>query len=71
MYDEISPSSTGLVHYYNFNSGIPGGTTLTDSVTTGTANGTLTNFALSGTTSNWVESYAMVTPTAPNTTTLS
>ncbi len=70
MYDEISPSASGLVHYYNFNNSV-GGTTLNDAVTTGTANATLTNFALSGTTSNWVESYAMVMPSAPNTTAIS
>jgi hypothetical protein len=58
---------TGLVCYYNFNAGTAGGnntglTTLTDR--TGNFNGTLTNFVLSGATSNWVESYAMVVPTA-------
>ena len=57
-----------LVNYYDFDDGAAGGTntgtnTLTDRTTTG-YNGTLTNFALSGTISNWVESYAMVVPTA-------
>lgn len=49
--------SQGLSAYYNFNHGTAGGnntgiTALTDYA--GTNNGTLTNFALSGNTSNWV-----------------
>ncbi|MBS4044645.1 MAG: Ig-like domain-containing protein [Chitinophagaceae bacterium] len=66
MYNYISPSSTGLVAYYTFNSGIASGNnagiiTLNDS-TSNNYNGTLKNFALSGSISNWVESYAMVVP---------
>lgn len=60
MNTEMLGSETGLVAYYNFNQGKPnvsntGVTTLfneTSSLTT--YNGTLTNFALSGTSSNWV-----------------
>ena len=57
-----------LIAYYNFDNGTAGGTntgvtTLTDNSGTGNA-GTLTNFALTGGTSNWVESYGMVVPAA-------
>jgi hypothetical protein len=50
-------NTTGLVAYYNFNHGIAGGnnatvTTLIDYASTN--NGTLNNFALSGSSSNWV-----------------
>lgn len=50
---------TGLVSYYKFNQGIANGnnptvTTLNDELNTG--NGFLLNFALTGTTSNWVGS---------------
>ncbi len=50
-------SGTGLVVAYHFNQGVAGGnnsgvTTLIDA--TGTYNGTLNTFALSGSTSNWV-----------------
>ena len=63
-----STSSTGLMYYYNFDQGFAnssntGVTTLTE-IKGGTNNGTLNNFTLGGTTSNWVESYAMVVPTA-------
>ncbi|MDP3582927.1 MAG: LamG-like jellyroll fold domain-containing protein, partial [Ignavibacteria bacterium] len=56
----LSPSTSGLVAYYHFDQGTAGGsnsgvTTLTDA-TSNTYNGTLTNFALSGSTSNWVSS---------------
>jgi hypothetical protein len=57
-----------LLLYYNFDQGTAygnnaGATTLTDQSPT-LADGTLTNFALSSgnTTSNWVESYALVVP---------
>lgn len=58
-------TQTGLNGYYNCNSGIPGGensgqTELSD--LTGNFYGILSNFALTGSTSNWVESYAMVVP---------
>lgn len=50
-------SGTGLIAAYHFNQGVAGGnnagvTTLIDA--TGSYNGTLNNFALSGSTSNWV-----------------
>ena len=54
-------NEAGLVAYYKFNQGVANGTnagvtTLNDLATTvgGANNGTLTNFALTGTTSNWV-----------------
>ncbi|TAE79470.1 MAG: hypothetical protein EAY81_11205, partial [Bacteroidetes bacterium] len=57
-----------LISYYNFNNGVSNGSnaafaTLTD-LANNPLNGTLTNFGLTGSTSNWVESYAMVVPTA-------
>ncbi|TAG06928.1 MAG: LamG domain-containing protein, partial [Cytophagia bacterium] len=61
MTTELAGTETGLVAYYNFNQGVANGTntgvtTLNDLATTvgGANNGTLTNFALTGTTSNWV-----------------
>jgi hypothetical protein len=64
----LAPSTTGLIAYYNFNKGTAGGVntgiTLLPDVTGNGNDGTLTNFALTGSTSNWVESYAMVVPTA-------
>lgn len=55
---ELKGNETGLVAYYNFNQGTAGQpnsglNTLPDGTANG-RNGTLTNFALSGTTSNWV-----------------
>ncbi|MGC4103503.1 LamG-like jellyroll fold domain-containing protein [Ferruginibacter sp.] len=57
-----------LKGYYNFNTGTAGGTntgltSLTDNSGSGNG-GTLTNFALTGATSNWVESYSMIVPVA-------
>ena len=60
MNNEMLGSETGLVAYYNFNQGIPnvsnaGVTTLYNETSSlSTYNGTLTNFALTGSTSNWV-----------------
>ena len=54
MFTEISPSASGLIAYYNFN--LLASTVLTD-LTATPKNGTLTNFALTGTSSNWVEGY--------------
>jgi hypothetical protein len=56
MNGEFCAAPTGLVAYYKFNQGAAGGnnaglTTLTDNA--GNNNGTLQNFALTGTTSNW------------------
>ncbi|RYY40903.1 MAG: hypothetical protein EOO08_03925 [Chitinophagaceae bacterium] len=55
---ELSGSEPGLVRYYRFNQGTGAGvntglTTLTDASPTA-ANGTLVNFALSGSSSNWL-----------------
>jgi len=59
---ELSGSESGLMIYYNFNQGIAGGSnnglnTVNDVATGsghgGTNNGTLTNFTLSGSSSNW------------------
>ncbi|WP_168674478.1 LamG-like jellyroll fold domain-containing protein, partial [Hymenobacter artigasi] len=60
------PASLGF--YANFDQGVAGGTntglTVLPDLSSNGYPGTLTNFALSGTTSNWVESYALVVPTA-------
>lgn len=57
MSHEIDPSTSGLALYYTFNQGIAGGTntgfaTVIDQ--SGNNNGTLTNFSLSGSTSNFL-----------------
>jgi hypothetical protein len=57
MNSEIAPSTSGLALYYTFNQGIAAGTntgltTVIDQ--TGNNNGTLTNFSLSGSTSNFL-----------------
>ncbi len=66
MNKPISPASTSLVAYYNMNQGIAGGNnaglnSLFDQ-TNNNFTGRLRNVANSGSTSNWVESYAMVVP---------
>jgi hypothetical protein len=58
MNTELTGAEAGLVSYYNFNQGVAGGTntgvtSLTDN-TVNNRNGTVTNFTLTGTTSNWV-----------------
>ncbi|MES2566545.1 MAG: LamG-like jellyroll fold domain-containing protein [Bacteroidota bacterium] len=65
MNGEIATSATGLIGNYHFNQGFsafanPTVTTLTDASGNGN-NGTLTNFALTGATSNWVAPGAVVT----------
>lgn len=68
MYAPISASSTGLVAYYQFDQGTAGAnnagvTTLSDACASpadGSTSGS--NIALTGSTSNWIESYAMVVP---------
>lgn len=55
---ELTGTEAGLVAYYKFNQGLPGAnnageTNLIDTAG-GDNNGTLNNFALTGTTSNWV-----------------
>ena len=64
----LAGSETGLVAYYDFDTGTAGGsntgeTSLADQSSIGNI-GTLYSFALSGNSSNWVESYAMVMPRA-------
>jgi len=58
MNNVLTGNETGLVAYYNFDQGLAGAdnttiTSLTDHSPNG-YDGTLTNFALTGTTSNWV-----------------
>ena len=55
---ELALPQTGLLRYYKFNQGVAGGTnssvtSLTDS-SGNSNNGTLTNFTLNGSTSNWI-----------------
>lgn len=57
MYGEIDPATPGLAAYYTFNQGVTDGdnsglTTVVDQA--GNFNGTMTNFALTGTTSNYI-----------------
>jgi len=57
MYKSFNGTETGLIAYFNFNEGNAAGTntgitSLNNGI--GTNHGALTNFALSGTTSNWV-----------------
>jgi hypothetical protein len=72
---ELQSTETGLVAYYKFNQGFNGEnntsiTTLTDA--SGNANnGTLTNFARTGTTSNFLSGSPIVTGTTCTTLTLS
>jgi hypothetical protein len=57
MNNEFCSAPSGLVAYYTFNQGIAGGNNAGVSVLNdgaGNNNGTLNNFMLSGTTSNWV-----------------
>ncbi len=67
MFCDMPSSTPDLAAYYNFNSGHSGGdntwqTTLTD-LSDNRNDGTLINFkTLSGNTSNWVESYALMIP---------
>lgn len=74
---ELQGNETGLVAYYKFNQGFDtanntGITTLTDA-TANANNGTLTNFALNGTISNWLASSPVTTgsiiPSVPTVTT--
>ena len=60
----VSAGTAGLISYYNFNQGTAGGnnagvTTLQD--VNNAIPGTLNNFSLTGTTSNWTSSAAMTT----------
>ncbi|MEO9952999.1 LamG-like jellyroll fold domain-containing protein [Nonlabens sp.] len=65
MSNEICQSTSGIEAYYKFNQGSAGATnttvtSLTDS--SGLSSGTLFNFTLSGTSSNWVSSAVTLTP---------
>jgi len=69
MTTEFTVAQTNLVAYYQFNQGNAGGsnagiTTLPDF--TGSYNGTLNGFGLSGTTSNWIISGATITSANQN-----
>jgi len=69
MLNTIPGNTSGLVAYYQFNQGSAGGnntsvTSLTDNSSAAGNGGTLTNFALTGPTSNFIESYAMAVPAA-------
>ncbi|RYD95888.1 MAG: T9SS type A sorting domain-containing protein [Sphingobacteriales bacterium] len=75
MYSPLSLPQSGLLAYYMFDNGAAtangnnaGRNTVYD-YSGNNRTGTMTNFALSGTTSNWTESYAMVHPvtTSPST----
>jgi hypothetical protein len=74
MLGTVSGNASGLVLYYNFDIGTPAGSNpglnIVQDQTQNANNGTLNNFALTGATSNWVESYAMVVPTATSATSL-
>jgi len=64
MNTELNGDESGLVSYYNFNLAIAegdntGATTLTDNTTTGN-HGTLYNFTLTGSNSNWIASGASI-----------
>ena len=74
---ELQGTESGLLTYYKFNQGLnavanPTVTTLINAVSGG-ANGTLTNFALTGATSNWLAGSPVTTgsivPSAPTITT--
>jgi uncharacterized repeat protein (TIGR02543 family) len=60
MHSEVSSPQAGLVAYYKFNQGVAGGNNANPPVITAIdsggslLNGTLNNFALTGSTSNWV-----------------
>ncbi|MGE0076220.1 MAG: MBG domain-containing protein [Bacteroidales bacterium] len=63
MATTLAGTETNLVAYYNFNQGVIAGTNTDITTLNSSANadlsGTLTNFALSGTTSNWVSGYEL------------
>lgn len=60
MQNEVDPTTSGLVVYYNFNHGTAGGTNTglnsLNNLVSNNFNGTLSSFTLTGTTSNWVSS---------------
>ena len=64
MNSELTGNEFGLVSYYNFNQGVPEGSNPSETVlidgTSNSNDGTLIDFALSGSTSNWVSSSALL-----------
>ena len=69
MNGEFCGAIPGLVAYYKLNQGTAGGnnagmTTATDAA--GNNNGTLQNFALTGSTSNWTTGKSLITPVGGN-----
>jgi hypothetical protein len=75
LYTELAGNETGLLAYYNCNQGVAGGgntdiPTLND-LTGNAINGTLTSFDKTGTTSNFVESYALAVPIPADATNIS
>jgi len=72
MNNELTGSESGLEAYYNFNQGVAGGNnagvnTLFDLASAGgTNNGTLSGFALNGSSSNWVSGAAPSSITLSN-----
>lgn len=66
MYNIVS-AATGLEGYYKFDLGTASGSNTNTALYDVSGNyraGTLTNFALTGSASNWIESYGMVVPAA-------
>jgi hypothetical protein len=67
MNTQLAGNEANLAAYYNFNQGVANGTntglTTLNGSTTPPYNGTLYNFALTGTTSNWVDGPALTTNT--------
>ena len=66
MYDTVPANSPNLVAYYKFDQGIAAAdnssvTTVYDA-SSNAYNGVVTNMALTGTTSNWIQSFAMLIP---------
>jgi hypothetical protein len=66
MQSSVPANANGLVAYYDFNEGVSGVNnagvvTINDKSTTAN-NGSLVNFGLTQSVSNWIESYAMVVP---------
>jgi hypothetical protein len=68
-YKTILPAnSNGLLIYYNFNQGVAGANNASSNVlfdqTANANHGNLPYISFTGNISNWVESYAVITPTA-------
>ena len=66
----LNGNETGLTAYYTFNQGVPGGSnssisTISNLTTTPNLNGTLTAFAKSGNTSNFIDGFRAVIATQP------